>query len=73
MLRPREVEVAFNLAAFNLELLAVGVNRSKELVGPGLLPTFGRSENPLHLLVSTDLDDGRLVTGRQNDESSVGS
>ena len=67
MLRPREVKVTFYLATFDLELLAVGVNRSKELVGPGLLPAFRRSENPLHLLVSTDLDDGRLVTGRQND------
>ncbi len=40
MLRPREVKVAFYLATFDLELLAVGVNRRKELVGPGLLPAF---------------------------------
>ena len=67
VLRPRPVEAAFALRVFALDLVALGVNRRQDLFREALLPTFGRAQDPLHLLVASDLDDGRLVARRNDD------
>ena len=67
MLRPGPVKASFALGVFALNGLAGGVDRLKHLVGPGLLPAFGRTHDPLHFLVATNLDNGRLVARTDND------
>ena len=71
MLRPRPVEAAFAGRAFALDGLAVLVNRRENLVLELVAPAFGRAHDPLHLMVAADLDQGRLVAGR-NDDRVVG-
>ena len=67
MLCPGPVEAALALGAFALERLAVLVDRREKLVLELLLPAFMRADDPLHLLVAADLDEGRLVAGGDDD------
>ena len=70
VLRVREVKAAFAVARGRaLDGLAVGVNRLEQLLFQTVLPTHGRSKNPLHLLVAADLHHALVASG--NDDRIV--
>ena len=55
----------------HLRGLAVLADRREDLALVLVGPVRGRRENPLHLLVAADLDDGRLVARRDHDRIVV--
>ena len=72
VLRPGPVEPAFALTPFALDPVAFRIYRRQYLVGKLLLPAFGRTHDPLHLLVAADLDERGLVARRDNLDISSG-
>ena len=67
VLRPGPVKVAFALRTFALNGLAVLVDGLKHLVSELRTPAFGRTHDPLHLLVAADLNERGLMTGADDD------
>ena len=67
VVRPLPVEAPFALGAFALDGVAVLVDGLKHLVSELRTPAFGRTHDPLHLLVAADLNERGLMTGADDD------
>ena len=67
VLRPGPVEAALALADAAREGPAVLADGREDLVLQTVAPAVRGGEDPLHLLVTADLDDGGLVAGGEDD------
>ena len=67
VLSPGPVKLALALAAAALDLAAVGIDRRQHLLCPAFFPAFRRGENPFHLFVTANLNNGGLVPRADND------